>query len=137
MDIYPTICELVGARVPDRLDGRSLAHVIAGRLPDAAIRDSLFLSLGNVQRALRDDRWKLIRYPHINLIQLFDLHADPDEKHNLADDPVQRACIEHLTERMRDWQRWLGDPLPLTFQNPRSRTFTPPTGAELEELKRQ
>jgi arylsulfatase A-like enzyme len=137
MDIYPTICDLVGARVPDRLDGRSLARVIAGQAPDGSIRDSVFLALGNVQRAVRDERWKLIRYPQINLVQLFDLHVDPDEKHSLADDPAQRSCIEHLTELMRDWQHWMGDPLPLTFKNPRSRTFTPPTGAELEELKRQ
>jgi dienelactone hydrolase len=33
-----------------------------------------------MQRALRDERWKLIRYPEINRTQLFDLAACPDGK---------------------------------------------------------
>src|SRR5207249_234741 len=94
LDIYPTVCELVGAPVPDGLDGRSLAPVIAGRTPD--VRDSLFLAYRDLQRAVRDERWKLIRYPQINLSQLFDLREDPDERHDLAGDPAQQARIEQM-----------------------------------------
>ena len=42
----------------------------------------------NVQRAVRDDRWKLIRYPQVDKTQLFDLQNDPDELKDLSADPA-------------------------------------------------
>src|SRR5439155_21914411 len=127
LDIYPTVCELVGAPVPGGLDGRSLAPVIAGRTP--GVRDSLFLAYRDLQRAVRDERWKLIRYPQINLSQLFDLREDPDERHDLAGDPAQQARIEQMLGLLRDWQRRLGDAAPLSSEAPRPRTVTAPTDA--------
>jgi len=38
-----------------------------------------------IQRAVRDERWKLICYPKISHMQLFDLQTDPYEKTNLID----------------------------------------------------
>jgi arylsulfatase A-like enzyme len=35
------------------------------------------------QHAIRDDRWKLIRYPQVNRTQLFDLQSDPQERNDL------------------------------------------------------
>jgi hypothetical protein len=48
-----------------------------GRPPKEKIRDSVFLPYIQVQRALRDDRWKLIAYPDSAYLQLFDLQRDP------------------------------------------------------------
>ena len=49
------------------------------------VRDTLFLAYRDVQRAVRHGDWKLIRYPKVNVTQLFDLRDDPDELNNLAD----------------------------------------------------
>jgi arylsulfatase A-like enzyme len=48
------------------------------------------------QRAIRDAHWKLIRYPAVDVTQLFDLHADHEEIRNLAGDPAQRDRVADL-----------------------------------------
>jgi arylsulfatase A-like enzyme len=40
----------------------------------------VFLPYIQVQRAVRDERWKLIAYPKLGFLQLFDLQADPHER---------------------------------------------------------
>ncbi|MFN4258310.1 MAG: sulfatase-like hydrolase/transferase [Gemmataceae bacterium] len=128
LDIYPTVCDLVGAKIPARLDGQSLAPIMQGK--QEKVRDSLFTSYREVMRSVRDDRWKLIRYPHINKTQLFDLRNDPDELRDLAADPSQAERIQHLMALLSQWQKKLGDKTPLTSDKPRDPTFTPPRKGE-------
>jgi arylsulfatase A-like enzyme len=129
LDIFPTACELVGANAPSGLDGKSFADVLRGKTN--AIRDRLFLSYRDVQRAVRDDRWKLIRYPQINRTQLFDLKSDPDEMRDLAGEPAQAARVEQMMTQMRDWQKQLGDVAPFALDNPKPAIWKPPTPGEL------
>ena len=79
----------------------------------------------SVQRAIRDDRYKLIRYPQVNVTQLFDLQTDPDELNNLADKPEQAERIKKLTAELERWQKSLGDTAPLVVANPQSPTWDP------------
>jgi arylsulfatase A-like enzyme len=55
LDIFPTVCDLVGTNVPGGLDGKSLKPVIEGK--SAGVRDTLFCSYRDVQRAVRDDSY--------------------------------------------------------------------------------
>ena len=126
MDLFPTICEFAGAKVPEGLDGKALKAVMQGKA--SGVRETAFLSYRDVQRAIRDPRWKLIRYPQINKSQLFDLQADPDELNDLADDLNQSARIKRMTAQLMKWQKQLGDTLPLTSPNPKDAAFTPPKG---------
>jgi len=123
-DIFPTACELVGGEVPEGLDGVSFAPVVRGEKKQT--RDSLFLAYENSQRAVRDGRWKLIRYPQINRSQLFDLQEDPHEIHDLAGDAKQAERIQSLMALLTDWQKKLGDDQPLTVDNPKDSHWTPP-----------
>jgi arylsulfatase A-like enzyme len=123
-DIFPTLCELAGLEVPPDLDGQSLAQIFRGER--SAIRDSLFLSYINVQRAIRDERYKLIRYPQIDKTQLFDLKFDPDELQDQSVNPFLAERMESLMNQLRDWQRKLGDTAPLTVNSPKSAAWSPP-----------
>ena len=116
MDIFPTVCELIDRAVPEGLDGRSLAPVLAGR--KRGVRDSLFCSYRQCQRAVRDKRWKLIRYPLINRTQLFDLKNDPHETRDLSAEPAHAGRIERMMTQLARWQKELGDDQPLTSDNP-------------------
>ena len=116
-DIYPTICQLTGMPPPAGLDGRSLVDVMRGRA--GGVRDELFTAYCSVQRAIRDRRWKLIRYPHINKTQLFDLQADPHETTDLAARPEQAGRIAALTAALVRQQRQFGDDCPLTVARPK------------------
>lgn len=124
LDIYPTVCDLVGTAPPDGIDGVSFKPVINGQSKTA--RRELFLSYLNVQRAFRDERWKLIRYPQVNVTQLFDLQSDPDEMHNLADQPAQRERVTTMLARLAEVQPTWGDTAPLTVPNPKPAVWSPP-----------
>jgi len=98
-DIYPTVCDLVGSPAPGSLDGKSLAPIVRGKA--AGVRDTLFLAYRSVQRAVRNDEWKLIRYPEINTSQLFNLQNDPDETNDLAADPIYAGRVAEMTAAPR------------------------------------
>ncbi len=106
-DIFPTLCELAGIKAPADLFGESVRPLWDGT--KAKIRDSVFLPYIEVQRAVRDERWKLIAYPKPGYLQLFDLQADPDETTNLIDRPEAAAQVPRLLGLMKAWQAKVGD----------------------------
>lgn len=119
LDLYPTVCDAAKIAPPTNLDGESLQPLWKGRKKQ--VRDSIFLPFQNLMRAVHDGRWKLIRYPQVDVTQLFDLTTDPDEMQNLADDPAQADRIRKLTALMQDWQRRSGDTQSLTVANPKPK----------------
>ncbi len=123
-EIYPTMCELAGIPVPPGLDAKSLMPVITGR--DAKVRDFLYTSYLKCQRAIRDDRWKLIRYPLIDKTQLFDLQADPHEMHDLAGDSQYAGKIQEFMARLKTEMAAYRDTAPLQVDNPKPAAWTPP-----------
>jgi arylsulfatase A-like enzyme len=116
-DIFPTVADLVGAKVPDGLDGRSLVPVIKGK--QAGVRDSVFLAYRDVQRAVRKGDWKLIRYPKVDVTQLFNVKDDPDELKDLSADPSQAERVKEMMELLRAEQKHYADKAPLTVARPR------------------
>jgi arylsulfatase A-like enzyme len=124
LDVYPTVCELVGVPAPAGIDGQSFKGVLTGQATKA--RAELMLAYRHVQRALRDERWKLIRYPLVNVTQLFDLRNDPFELKNLAAEPAQAKRVAQMMDRLAAWQKRLGDGAPLSVDKPEPAVFTPP-----------
>ena len=133
LDIYPTVLELVGATKPAGIDGQSFRPVLTGSAK--TVRNELFFAYRDVQRAWRDDRWKLIRYPQVNVTQLFDLQADPDEMKNLADLPAHQPRVEQLLAKLKESQAKFTDTLPLTVPNPKPAKWTPPSADDLAKQK--
>lgn len=114
-DIFPTLCELVGVQTPMSVDGVSLTEVLAD--PNARVRETLYFAYCEFQRAVKDERYKLIEYivnEEHTMTQLFDVEADPRERVNLAHDPTHAERLQLLrTELSRcshDWgdraSRW-------------------------------
>ena len=122
-EVYPTLCELAGIPVPAGLDAKSLKPVIDGR--QSKMRDCLFTAYRNCQRAIRDERWKLIRYPLIDKTQLFDLQNDPHEMNDLGGKPESAGKIKELTALMLTMRVEYGDNQPLTVPNPKKADWTP------------
>lgn len=121
LDIYPTLGELAGVLGPQGSEGKSLAPVLAGK--EKATRDVLFTAYTTVQRAVRDDRWKLLVYPQVHKTQLFDLQNDPSEKKDLAGDPAYAAEVERLLKVLVAEQKKAGDTLPLKAAKPQPLEF--------------
>jgi arylsulfatase A-like enzyme len=116
LDIFPTLGALTGVNGPPESEGQSLAPVLEGHV--ASVRDSIFTAYATGQRAIRDNRWKLIVYPKINKRQLFDLANDPDEIHDLGAEGKYAGQVATLTARLRAWQSTLDDKLPLSSAKP-------------------
>jgi arylsulfatase A-like enzyme len=107
-DVFPTLCELTGIQVPQSVEGRSLGRVI--RDPGEKCRESLYFAYTGKQRAVKDDRHKLIEYVvdgRHTMTQLFDLQADPWELNNLADDTACAEILAALRGQLRAYRdRW-------------------------------
>lgn len=111
LDVYPTLCDLIGISPPPDIDGLSLRPIWEGTTN--RLRDSVFLPFTDIQRAVVEERWKLICYPKIAHFELFDLHSDPHEQTNLVDNPSCAAELERLTQLMKAWQTKTEDKLNL------------------------
>ena len=118
LDLFPTLCEVLGIEPPPGLEGESLCPLWEGRRKH--VRESVFLAYRDSIRAVRDERWKLIAYPQIGHLQLFDLRADPHETRNLVDQRRATPHLARLQDIMAQWQAKVGDtvPLPKTNQPP-------------------
>ena len=109
LDIYPTLCDLIGLPIPDTVDGVSLLPALLD--PSTTARDTLLLAYRGVQRAVLDRQHKLIEYvvDGQRTTQLFDLQADPWELNNLAERPSYADRIASLREELLRWPQELDD----------------------------
>ncbi len=84
LDLYPTLMELCAIEPVARLDGESLLRLLKD--PHAPRRRPALTTYLRGNHALRDDRWRYIRYADGGE-ELYDHRSDPNEWTNLADDP--------------------------------------------------
>jgi len=107
-DVYPTLCELAGVTVPASVRSKSLVPMLRG---NKEVRNSLFFAYKDIQRGLRDERYKLIEYlvKGKRHTQLFDLQKDPWELKNLADDSRYTQRLRQLRKKLQAWKAELGD----------------------------
>ena len=109
-EIYPTLCELAGIELPESAaDGNSLVPSL--RYPDRGHRDVLHFAYKDVQRSVRDSRFKLIEYVvnGTHSTQLFDMGADPDELINLAERTEYLPHVSRLRGEVKKWREDMGD----------------------------
>ncbi len=131
MDLFPTFCDLAGAKIPEGVEGKSIAPILHGK--ETKVRDLLYTGYRNCQRSVRDDRWKLIRYPLVNMTQLFDLKNDPHELNNLAEKPEHATKIVELTALLQSEMQRYADTAPLQVANPKPAAWTPPKKANKDK----
>ena len=122
-DVLPTLGKLCQVNGPSTSDGIEFTPTL--RDPEHPTRGQLMFAYKDVQRAVRDSRWKLIRYPQVDRTQLFDLQADPCETTNLASQPGQAGKIAELTALLEKEMQHDGDTAPLSVQNPKPADWTP------------
>jgi arylsulfatase A-like enzyme len=108
-DVLPTLCDLTDTAIPASCDGRSLAAVVAG--DERAVRDHQYFAYTDTQRAVQDERYKLIEYSHKGkrYSQLFDLRDDPHETRNLIDQPRYSEHRDRLRAQLQRLKKRYGD----------------------------
>jgi arylsulfatase A-like enzyme len=101
VDVMPTICAAVGIELPgDRVyDGKNMLLALRGQTK-APLHEALFWDDGADQWAVRAGKWKLLFFK--GSLELYDLHADISEKHNLKDENPQ--IVERLQQTYTTWK---------------------------------
>lgn len=129
IDYAPTFLEMAGAIIPDDIQGRSLVPLLksSNGISDTqknAWRDAIYYHYYEfpaehmVKRhyGVRTERYKLIRfYQDIDQWELYDLQKDPQEMHNLYNDPAYRKVQKKLHKKLRQLQVEYDDPIEATL----------------------
>ena len=138
LDLYPTICDLIGAEHPDWLQGKSMMPLLRGETD--AIHECVFSEHNyhgefRPQRAVRTQRYKYIRRfktgvgvgvdggPVDQMMreygwaerpqpeeELHDLVYDPHEAANVIDDPLYAEVAADMRQRLDQWMEQTDDP---------------------------
>jgi arylsulfatase A-like enzyme len=128
LDVYPTLADIAGVPAIPATDGRSLVPRFQPR--QAGSRQVLFTAYRDSQRAVRGERWKLIRYPLVDQTQLFDLERDPFETKNLADNLDFSDTLKQMMGLLAAQQKQWGDRAPLSIPRPRPAAWSPQPAAD-------
>lgn len=102
VDAFPTILEGAGVKMPPGYPGVSLFDIARGAKPERTVL-SEYHGMGSSTGAfaVRVGKWKYVHYVKYPP-QLFDLEKDPDEVHDLGQDPkhaeVRELCRKKLYE---------------------------------------
>lgn len=127
VDVYPTLTELCGVKMPSKLQGQSLVSMLKD--PDATGRG---WALSQVMRrskqrrifgySLRTRRWRYTEWAEGQQgRELYDHDADPRELMNLAQDPEHRNTVTRLAGRL---QQAVSASFPASGETPPLRTGT-------------
>ena len=115
-DFAPTFMDVAGLRTPAEMQGRSLVPLLKGQTP-ADWRTSMYYRYyhdpGHHNTAahygVRTLTHKLIYYWKKDQWELYDLASDPEEMHNVYNDPAQQATVAKLKEEMYRLKKDLKD----------------------------
>ena len=110
-DVMPTTLELAGVPIPKHVDFRSLLPLLSHQRNEHY--KAIYGAYMERQRMVTEDGYKLILYPRIKKVLLFNLRADPHELQNLAAHPEQRERVKKLFSRLLELQQETGDSLDL------------------------
>ena len=124
IDFAPTFLELAGAPVPEDIHGESLVPLLEGK-GRPQWRSSLYYHFYEfpaehmVKRhfGVRTERYKLIHfYNDKDFWELYDLHADPSEMHNLYGVEGYEEVTEELKAELYRLQEQYDDPIRLSIR---------------------
>jgi len=105
IDVNATICELAGLAPQADIDALSFKAVLTG---GAAEHRTETVSALRHLRCIRTERYKFIAN-HNDSDELYDLQADPDERHNLAAEQgeITRRLRQRMSQRFLEgqWRR--------------------------------
>ena len=100
LDIFPTLCDIIGLQPPASVEGQSFLSSI--RDSQVPARESLYFAYTSKIRSVKNDRYKLMEYVHEGhrTTMLFDLQNDPWELANLAAEPAAADVAERLRKEL-------------------------------------
>ena len=102
IDLYPTLADLAKLKYSRHVQGKSLKKTITN--PRHAVRNIAFsVSQGGRSFLLRDEDYAFIQYNEdaSEGIELFDMHRDPKQYTNLANNPEYITVVNRFQRKLR------------------------------------
>ncbi len=117
LDFAPTFLDYANVEIPSDMQGRSFRGVLKGKTPSdwrQAVYYHYYEYPGwhKVKRhyGIRTKRYKLVHfYYDIDAWELYDLENDPNEIHNVYDEPAYQAVVKKLKSQLKRLQQKYGD----------------------------
>ncbi|WP_215224090.1 sulfatase family protein [Echinicola shivajiensis] len=116
LDFAPTFLDYAGVEVPADMQGESFRHLVSGEQKDW--RDAIYYtyyeypSVHMVKRhyGVATKRYKLMHfYYDIDEWEMYDLEKDPEEMHNIYDDPAYAEVQEMMHKKLTELRNGYGD----------------------------
>ena len=118
-DLAPTLMECCGLIPEPQMQGRSFHNILTGQADPHSHREQVFCEYYNAWThsrsygtMLRTRTEKIVVYHGTEPGELYDLSADPDEFHNLWDEPAAQSMKCRLLKDCFDASVFTLDPLP-------------------------
>ncbi len=107
-DVMATAIDLADADA-EGVDFKSLLPLLQGE--DEEHYDSIYGAYTGTQRMITKDGWKLIAYPTIGKLRLFNLSKDPKEMNDLAENPEYAGRLQQLSADLETLMDEMDDPM--------------------------
>lgn len=112
-DIMATSLEIAGIQKPNYVEFNSFLDLAKGEETKSHY-DAIYGGYRDVQRMIRKDNYKLLVFPKLDKMLLFDLKNDPEEMHDLSAAPEQQERIKSLFSDLLNLQKEMDDSLDLS-----------------------
>ena len=124
-DFAPTFMDMAGLPVPADMQGRSLTPLLKGQRP-ADWRTSWYYRYYHdpgdhntrAHYGVRTETHKLIYFWKKDQWEMYDLVKDPDELHNLYNDPTQKQVVAKLKTELYRLKKELKDDDQFAYEQP-------------------
>lgn len=111
-DAMATTLELAGIEKPDYVFFNSILDLVRGDRTSSHY-DAIYGAYVDLQRMVRKDGFKLIVYPKLDKVLLFDMENDPEELHDLSENEEHQEKVVTMFQALLQKQHEMGDQLDL------------------------
>jgi len=127
MDLFPSLCSILGITYPENLDGTDKSTALLGTPVD--VTQPLMWEYssnpgGSIQPgnsafrspnlAIREGDWKLLINADSTEAQLYNVKNDPGERENLIEE--NKSVAESLAKKVIEWRKSMPVEIPQTFK---------------------
>ncbi|NIJ45487.1 arylsulfatase A-like enzyme [Wenyingzhuangia heitensis] len=112
-DVMATTLDIANVEKPAYIDFNSFLDIAEGTKKESNYKE-IYGAYLSVQRMIRKNGYKLLVYPDIKKVLLFDMNKDPEEMNNLANNAEYKEKVNSLFKDLLELQKNMNDPLDIS-----------------------
>lgn len=111
-DVMPTTLSLAGIDIPRQVEFTDILPYIHGK-KEPGVYKNIYGCYKDLQRMIRDDKYKLIAYPKAGKLRLYNIQNDPLEVNDLAKNPAYQEKVKSMFTKLKKLNSQMNDTLSL------------------------